>query len=64
MRDISCWHFLRVRGTRAAPVNAFKGGFALMAKKIRCGGAGAYSSKPTAHFLVQGWPLLKNRTSR
>jgi len=44
--------------TRAAPVNAFKGGFALMAKKS---GAAVQTVfiETNSEFLCKGWPLLK-----
>jgi 1-acyl-sn-glycerol-3-phosphate acyltransferase len=44
--------------TRAAPVNAFKGGFALMAKKS---GAAVQTVliETNSAFLCKGWPLLK-----
>jgi len=44
--------------TRAAPVNAFKGGFALMAKKS---GATIQTVfiETNSEFLCKGWPLLK-----
>ena len=44
--------------TRASPVNAFKGGFALMAKKS---GAAVQTVfiETNSTFLSKGWPLLK-----
>jgi 1-acyl-sn-glycerol-3-phosphate acyltransferase len=44
--------------TRAAPVNAFKGGFALMAKKS---GAAVQTVfiETNSQFLCKGWPLRK-----
>lgn len=44
--------------TRTAPVNAFKGGFALMAKKS---GAAVQTVfiETNSTFLCKGWPLLK-----
>ena len=44
--------------TRAAPVNAFKGGFALMAKKSGAAVQAVFIETNSA-FLCKGWPLLK-----
>jgi 1-acyl-sn-glycerol-3-phosphate acyltransferase len=44
--------------TRAAPVNAFKGGFALMAKKSGAPVQAVFIETNSA-FLCKGWPLLK-----
>lgn len=44
--------------TRAAPVNAFKGGFALMAKKSGAAVQTVFIETNSA-FLCKGWPLLK-----
>jgi 1-acyl-sn-glycerol-3-phosphate acyltransferase len=44
--------------TRAAPVNAFKGGFALMAKKSGAAVQTIFIETNSA-FLCKGWPLLK-----
>jgi 1-acyl-sn-glycerol-3-phosphate acyltransferase len=44
--------------TRAAPVNAFKGGFALMAKKSGATVQTVFIETNSA-FLCKGWPLLK-----
>ena len=44
--------------TRAAPVNAFKGGFALMAKKSGAVVQTVFIETNSA-FLCKGWPLLK-----
>ncbi len=44
--------------TRAAPVNAFKGGFALMAKKSGAAVQTVFIETNSA-FLGKGWPLLK-----
>jgi 1-acyl-sn-glycerol-3-phosphate acyltransferase len=44
--------------TREAPVNAFKGGFALMAKKSGAAVQTVFIETNSA-FLCKGWPLLK-----
>ena len=44
--------------TRTAPVNAFKGGFALMAKKSGAAVQTVFIETNSA-FLCKGWPLLK-----
>ena len=44
--------------TRAAPVNSFKGGFALMAKKSGTAVQTVFLETNSA-FLCKGWPLLK-----
>ena len=44
--------------TRAAPVNAFKGGFALMAKKSGAAVQSVFVETNSA-FLCKGWPLLR-----
>ena len=44
--------------TRVAPVNAFKGGFALMAKKSGAAVQTVFIETNSA-FLCKGWPLLK-----
>lgn len=44
--------------TRAAPVNPFKGGFALMAKKSGAAVQTVFIETNSA-FLCKGWPLLK-----